>query len=69
MCIVGVLKVGFAFSLIAGIWIHQLTQPAAIGMGFLMLGAFLMHVKVKDPINKALPSLAVLGMSVAIALL
>jgi hypothetical protein len=38
-------------------------------MGFLMLGAFLMHLKVKDPINKALPSLAVLVMCVAIALL
>ena len=69
MCIVGALKVSFALSLIAGIWTHQLTQPAAIGMGFLMLGAFLMHLKVKDPINKALPSLAVLVMCVAIALL
>lgn len=69
MCIVGAFKVGFALALIAGIWIHQLTQPAAIGMGFLMLGAFLMHVKVNDPIKKALPSQAVLGMCVAIALL
>jgi hypothetical protein len=34
-----------------------------------MLGAFFMHLKVKDPIRKALPSLAVLAMCVAIALL
>jgi hypothetical protein len=38
-------------------------------MGALMLGAFFMHLKVKDPISKALPSLAVLAMCAAIALL
>ena len=37
--------------------------------GELMLGAFVMHLKVKDPISKALPSLAVLAMCIAIALL
>jgi hypothetical protein len=44
-------------------------QPAAIGLGLLMLGAFVMHLKVKDPINKALPAIAVLAMCAAIALL
>jgi hypothetical protein len=34
-----------------------------------MLGAFFMHLKVKDPISKALPSLVVLAMCAAIALL
>jgi hypothetical protein len=38
-------------------------------MGILMLGAFFMHLKVKDPFSKALPSLAVLVMCVVIALL
>jgi hypothetical protein len=38
-------------------------------MGVLMLGAFVMHLKVRDPISKALPSLAVLAMCAAIALL
>ena len=38
-------------------------------MGALMLGAFFMHLKVKDPISKALPSLVVLAMCAAIALL
>ena len=38
-------------------------------MGVLMLGAFFMHLKVKDPISKALPSLAVLVMCSTIALL
>ena len=68
MCVVGVLKVGLAVALIAAIWIHRVAQPAAIGLGVLMLGAFVMHLKVKDPIKKALPSIAVLAMCAAIAL-
>lgn len=68
-CFIGILKVGFALALLASLWIPSVAQPAAIGMGVLMLGAFVMHLKVKDPISKALPSLAVLAMCVAIALL
>jgi hypothetical protein len=62
-------KVGLAIALIAAIWFHRAAQPAAIGMGLLMLGAFVMHLKVRDPIKKALPSVAVLAMCAAIALL
>jgi hypothetical protein len=69
MCVVGVLKVGLAIALIAAVWVHGVAQPAAIGLGALMLGAFVMHLKVKDPIKKALPSIAVLAMCAAIALL
>jgi len=68
MCVVGVLKVSLAVALIAAIWIQSMAQPAAIGMGVLMLGAFVMHLKVKDPIKKALPSITVLAMCAAIAL-
>ena len=68
-CLVGLLKVGFALTLIASIWMADLAQPAALGMGTLMLGAFLMHLKVKDPLTKAMPSLAVLAMCLAIAFL
>ncbi len=69
MCVIGVLKVGLALALIAAIWKHSIAQPAAIGLGLLMVGAFVMHLKVKDPIKKALPSIAVLAMCAAIALL
>ena len=69
MCVVGVLKVGLAVALVAAVWIQGLAQPAAIGLGLLMLGAFVMHLKVKDPIKKALPSIAVLAMCAAIAFL
>lgn len=62
LCAVGVLKIGLAISLIAAIWIHPLARPAAIGMGVLMIGAVLMHLKVGDPIRKALPAIAVLAM-------
>jgi len=69
MCVIGVLKVGLALALLTAIWIHSVAQPAAIGLGLLMLGAFAMHLKVKDPIKKALPSIAVCAMCAAIALL
>lgn len=69
MWLIGVLKVGLALALVAAIWIHPIAKPAAIGLGVLMLGAFFMHLKVKDPFAKGLPSVAVLAMCVAIALL
>ena len=68
-CLIGVLKIGFVLALLASLWIPSLAQSAALGMGALMLGAFFMHLKVKDPISKALPSLVVLAMCAAIALL
>ena len=69
MCVIGVLKVGLALALLAAIWIRSVAQPVAIGLGLLMVGAFVMHLKVKDPIKKAVPSIAVLAMCAAIALL
>lgn len=69
MCVIGVLKVALALALLAGIWFPILVLPAAIGLGVLMLGAFAMHLKVKDPIKKALPSLGVLALCAIIALL
>lgn len=68
-CLIGFLKVGFALALLGSIWISGVAKPAALGMGTLMLGAFVMHLKVKDPFHKALPSLAVLAMCLAIAFL
>ena len=67
--VIGVLKVGLAVALLISIWNRSIAQPAAIGLGLLMLGAFVMHLKVKDPMSKAVPSLAVLAICAAIALL
>ena len=69
MCLVAVLKVGLALALLCALWIHSISQPAAIGLGLLMLAAVIMHFKVKDPLEKALPACAVFVMCVLIALL
>lgn len=66
---IGTFKVTIALCLLIGIWVHCLTVPAALGMAALMMGAFSMHLKVKDPLKKAWPSLAMLGMSLLIAFL
>ena len=69
MYTVACLKVLLAASLILGVWLPIFTQPAAIGMAVLMLGAVLMHVKVKDPIKKALPALNLLILCLVVATL
>ncbi len=56
MIIVGFLKIFLATLLFAGIWFPFLTRPAALGLAILMLGAILMHLKVRDPIKKFLPA-------------
>ncbi len=68
MGVVGFLKLLFAVLLIAGIWFAPLTRPAAAGMAMLMLGAVSMHVKVKDPLKKALPALGMLVLCLIVAL-
>lgn len=67
--VVGVLKVGAALVLIAGVWLDLPVQVAAAVVAALMVGAIAMHVKVGDPIKRALPATAMLAMSGAIALL
>lgn len=69
MCLVGGLKVGLAIALLVGIWVPALVQPAAVGMGILKLGALAMHLKVGDPLIKAVPALLVLAMCAGIVFL
>jgi hypothetical protein len=69
MWLVGTLKVGCALALIAGVWIPQVTAPAAMTLAALMVGALAMHLKVKDPLSKSLPAFAVLVLSLLIVLL
>lgn len=66
---VGVLKVGSALVLIAGVWLDVPVQLAAGVVAALMVGALAMHVKVGDPVKKAVPATLMLAMSTAIALL
>lgn len=69
MYLIGALKVIIALSMIAGIWLQPLVGPSAALLILLMLGAFSMHIKVKDPLAKATPSLLMLGMAIAVILL
>ena len=63
---VGVLKVGAAIALLGSFWLPLLALPTAALVAVLMLGAVGMHVKVKDPIKKSLPALAMLAMALVI---
>jgi len=67
--VVGVLKVGSAAILIAGVWVSLPVRIAAGVVAALMVGALLMHVKVGDPVKKAVPATLMLAMSTAIVLL
>ncbi len=58
--VVGSLKILFAIGLLAGIAFPALVDPSAVGLGILMVGALLMHLKVKDPLQRSLPALALL---------
>ena len=64
--VVGTLKVGSAVALLAGIWFPALVLPAAALVCVLMLGALAMHTKIRDPLQKSLPALIMLALSVAI---
>ena len=66
--VVGVLKVGAALALIAGIWYRLLILPAALLICVLMLGALAMHFKIHDPVRKSAPAAAMLTLAVLIGL-
>lgn len=63
---VGFLKVSIALALLVGLWIPALVPPASLLLACLMVGAVLMHAKVKDPVVKALPASVMLIMSLII---
>lgn len=67
--LVGILKVGAGAVLIAGVWLTLPVQLAAGVVAALMVGAIGMHLKVGDPVRKAVPAATMLAMSVAIVLL
>lgn len=68
MVVVGLLKVSLAILLLVGIWHPEVTKPAAIGIAILMLGAVSMHLKVRDPVKKALPAATLLVLSLIVIL-
>jgi hypothetical protein len=55
--------------MLIGHWVPKLVRPASAGLAVLMLGAIGMHIKVKDPIKRALPAISVFSLSATSALL
>ncbi len=64
---IGFLKITLGLCLILGLWLPELTRPAAIGVAVLMIGAVAMHVKVKDPLRSSLPALTLLILAIVVA--
>ncbi len=67
MYLVGALKISFAICLLAGVWVPTLTLIGSVGLGALMLGAVMMHVKVRDTLKKTYPSLTLFLLCVLVA--
>jgi uncharacterized membrane protein YphA (DoxX/SURF4 family) len=66
MYLVGTIKVLSATALIVGIWYPYFVGPAALVLFLMMVGAVLMHIKVRDSFKRALPSLVMLLISLVI---
>jgi hypothetical protein len=65
--LVGVLKLSFALMLLIGIERGLFAVVGGVGIAVLMAAAFVVHLRVKNPLFKMLPSLTLLIFSVAIA--
>jgi len=66
---VGALKLSAAAMLLVGLLIPVLVVPGATLMSVLMLGAIVMHAKVRDPAIRYLPALLMLIMSLLLVIL
>ena len=68
--LVGGTKLGLAMLLIAGIWYSPVVQYAALGMGILMAGAIICHLKTRgDPLSRATPASLMLVMCILVTCL
>ncbi len=67
--IIGFLKVALALLLLASIFYVELTAYASSGLGLLLFGSIIMHIKVKDPLYKSFPAFLFLIMTILIGIL
>ena len=65
--LVGILKLTFALLLLLGIQRASLAMIGSLGIAGLMGCAFAIHLRVKNPVFKMLPSLTLLVLSLIIA--
>lgn len=66
---VGILKITFAILMLIGIDRPRAAALGAVGIALLMAAAFFMHLRVKNPPFKMLPSMTLLILSLVIAFL
>ena len=66
---VGILKITCAILLLVGIDRPRAAMLGGVGIAVLMAGAFITHLRVKNPAAKMLPSLILLILSLALAYL
>ena len=66
---VGILKLTFALLLLLGIQHASLAMIGSLGIAGLMACAFVIHLRVKNPVSKMLPALTLLALSLIIAVL
>ncbi len=69
MYLVGTLKVVFSVGLLVGLWVPEIVKFSAQGIAILMFCAILMHLKIKDPIIKSIPSITFMILSLLIVIL
>jgi uncharacterized membrane protein YphA (DoxX/SURF4 family) len=67
--LVGILKLTFSLMMLIGIEHPPLAVLGGAGIAILMGSAVVIHLRVKNPLFRMLPSLTLLGMSAAIALI
>lgn len=67
--LVGILKLTFSLMLLIGIERLPLAVVGGAGIAILMAAAVVTHLRVKNPVFKMLPSLTLMAMSAAIALI
>ncbi|MBT8270974.1 MAG: DoxX family protein [Bacteroidia bacterium] len=68
MYTIGALKIGLALLLVLSIFYPGLENITLIGIGVLMLGAVVMHVKIKDILLKSIPALILLLLTIFVYL-
>ena len=65
--LIGAAKISLATLLVAGIWYPSLVLVPSLIMAFLMLSAQYFHFKVKNPLEKRIPSFVLLLLCLFIA--
>ena len=62
--VVGISKISFAIMLLIGIFDERFKMIGAGGLSMLMIAALITHLRVKNPIYKALPAITLLSISI-----